>query len=453
MPDFKNLKRGFQSAVIREALGYLEKDPIENFPRLLNWGARITKGTQFEKTAKTFCRYFEDPNSSYGRLIRRFLGELNPSVRKNILSNYFINSGINGTPLAEKKSRKLGIRVPWAILMDPTTACNLKCVGCWAGEYEKSNNLSYEKMDQIICEGKALGIYVYLFSGGEPLIRKNDLLRLCEKHSDCVFIAFTNATLISEKFVEDLKRVANFTLAISIEGFEEETDFRRGKGTYKKIMHAMDLLKGCGIPFGYSACYHSQNTSVVGSDEFVDSMIEKGCLYGWLFTYMPLGKNAATELLATDDQRAFMYHRIREMREKKPIFLMDFWNDGEFVGGCIAGGRKFFHINANGDVEPCAFIHYATCNINDVSLIEALKSPLFKQYEKNQPFNDNMLRPCPLLDNPDKLREMVHACGAYSTQPLDKESVDELIKKTEFVSKKWAVTSEKLWKNSQSDQT
>lgn len=78
------------------------------------------------------------------------------------------------------------------------------------------------------------------------------------------------------------------------------------------------------------------------------------------------------------------------------LFTMDFQNDGEFVGGCIAGGRNYFHINANGDAEPCVFIHYSNGNIRENTILEILKQPLFMAYHNNQPFNDNMLRPCPI---------------------------------------------------------
>lgn len=177
-------------------------------------------------------------------------------------------------------------------------------------------------------------------------------------------------------------------------------------------------------------------------------MIEKGCTMGWYFTYMPLGKDAVVDLIARPEQREYMYRQIRKFRQTKPIFLMDFWNDGEYVKGCIAGGRRYIHINANGDVEPCAFIHYSNLNIHDVSLLEALKSPLFQQYAKHQPFNENHLRPCPLLDNPDMLKEMVHASGAKSTQPLDEEHVDDLTDKCQDISKEWAKTADRLWAES-----
>jgi len=198
---------------------------------------------------------------------------------------------------------------------------------------------------------------MYIFSGGEPLVRKADILKIIKNHSDCMFLSFTNATLIDEEFAAEVAEAGNLMFAISIEGFEKETDFRRGDGTYQKVLKAMDLLKAHGVGFGFSSAYTSENYQSIGSEEYVDFMIEKGCLFGWLFTYIPLGKDAVLELMVNPEQRKFMYDRVREYRNTKPIFLMDFWNDGEYVNGCIAGGKKYLHINANGDVKPCAFIH------------------------------------------------------------------------------------------------
>jgi MoaA/NifB/PqqE/SkfB family radical SAM enzyme len=210
----------------------------------------------------------------------------------------------------------------------------------------------------------------------------------------------------------------------------------------------MDIMRKHGNFFGYSATYHSKNTDVMASDEFINLMIEKGCRFGWYFTYMPVGSDARTELIVTPEQRAFMYHRIREIRNTRPLFLMDFWNDGEFVGGCIAGGRMYMHINARGDVEPCAFMHYSNVNIKDVTLLEALRQPLFQQYRANFPFNNNPLRPCPCLDNPEKLRQMVNNAKAASTQINDLESVEALTAKCAQHACGWAPVAEELFKNS-----
>ncbi|HWR59977.1 MAG TPA: radical SAM protein [Clostridia bacterium] len=429
---------------LRQGLNYIEKNPLENLNNILNWVKKIDTKDLYKKTYDALEKVLPDKDNNWNIYIQGLFEDIDRQVLKKFLSNFIVNTLIFSPQRAKEYSERYDCNIPNVILMDPTTKCNLKCIGCWAAEYDKSASLSFDDMDRIIVQGKELGIYMYIYSGGEPLVRKDDLIRLAEKHNDCTFLAFTNGTLVDEAFAKELLRVSNFLLAISIEGYEEETDMRRGEGTYSKAVRAMDILKAHKLPFGFSTCYHRYNADIIGSDEYTDLMIEKGCKFGWYFTYMPLGKDARTDLMVSPEQREFMYHKVREFRGTKPIFLMDFWNDGEHSGGCIAGGRTYMHINANGDAEPCAFIHYSNANIKEVSLLEALKSPLFMQYRLNQPFNENHLRPCPLLDNPDKLKEMVHKAEAKSTQFLDEESVDDLTDKCQEVSRKWAETAGKL---------
>ena len=334
-------------------------------------------------------------------------------------------------------------------MLDPTSACNLHCTGCWAAEYGNKLNLSFDEIDSIICQGKELGVYMYIYTGGEPLVRKKDLIALCEKHSDCQFLSFTNATLIDEEFAEEMLRVKNFIPAISVEGFEEATDGRRGNGTYQKVVKAMGILKEKHLPFGLSCCYTSQNLDSISSFELIDQMVKWGAKFVWYFHYMPVGNDAVPELLPNPEQREFMYHRIREIRRTKPIFAMDFQNDGEYVGGCIAGGRRYLHINANGDVDPCVFIHYSDSNIREKTLLECLQSPIFMAYHDGQPFNENHLRPCPMLENPEVLREIVHGTEAHSTDLQSPESVDHLCDKCVGYADNWKPTAEKLWTCSQ----
>lgn len=347
-----------------------------------------------------------------------------------------------------KMKKKYGCNIPWIILMDPTTACNLHCTGCWAAEYGNKMNLSYEMMDKIITEGKELGIYAYLFTGGEPLIRKDDIIRLCEKHKDVAFHAFTNGTLIDEKFCQDLLSVGNFFVSVSIEGFEESNDGRRGAGHYRKALAAMDLMHEHHIPFGVSICYTSQNYLTVTSDEFLDMLIDKGCVFAWFFHYMPVGVNASPDLLLSPEQREYMYHKIREIRGiegGKELFAIDFQNDGEFVHGCVAGGERYCHINANGDVEPCVFIHYSNANIKEKSLLECLQQPLFMAYKEGQPFNDNFLKPCPMLENPEILQELVKRTGAKSTDLEAPETCEHLCGKCTEYAKAWGPVADRLW--------
>lgn len=442
-------KQLLSNALVKEAFKYMEKDPMRNLPKLLDWADRVILRKEFKPTLQLLREMSKDPENNWIRLIQTYFSDLNRNTQQKFLINFMVNAGMVGSDIIEKNKIKYDCNVPWAILFDPTAACNLSCTGCWAAEYGKGISLDYATMQKIIRQGKELGIYMYIFSGGEPTVRKNEIIKLAEENDDCMFLSFTNATLIDEEFASEIERVGNFAFAISVEGYEAETDMRRGAGTYQKVMAAMDILKKHGIIFGFSTCYHSKNTEIVGSDEWVDQMIEKGCKFGWYFTYVPIGKDAVPELLASPEQREYMYHQVRKFRETKPCFILDFWNDGEYVEGCIAGGRNYLHINSNGDVEPCAFIHYSNVNIKDVELLEALRSPLFMEYRKNQPFNQNHNRPCPMLDNPEKLREMVSNSKAHSTQLEDSETAEELTAKTEAAAKGWKPVADQLWNEKQ----
>lgn len=429
-------------------LRYLSNDPMSKLPAIFKLAEKLDRGRIYTEQIRELQKMLSDNQNVWHHFVHDLFEQVDLRSLQKLVECFLLNASFDGEAKAREKESKYNCNIPWAILMDPTSACNLACIGCWSAQYGSKNNLSYEVLDSICRQGKELGIYFYIFSGGEPLVRKKDIIRLCEAHQDCYFLSFTNGTLVDDAFCEELHRVGNFALAFSIEGDEASTDMRRGEGTYKKVIAAMDRMRAYRLLFGYSTCYHRYNTESVGSDAFVDDMIARGCRFAWNFTYMPVGKDANTDLLATPEQRAFMYRRVREIRGTKPIFALDFWNDGEYIQGCIAGGRRYLHINAAGDVEPCAFIHYSNVNIHDVTLLEALHSPLFMAYRKGQPFNQNHLRPCPLLDNPQALASMVKASGARSTDMEAPEDIDSLCGKTIPAAEKWAVTADQLWNKS-----
>lgn len=429
---------------IEQTLNYAYKDPDKNLPVLMDWADKFSNGL-FSGSRKAIRNAITDPSDPYYSFIRHIFQNVDPHVAKTLITNFFINSALDGGKIQEESRKKYGCSIPWAILLDPTSACNLHCTGCWAAEYGNKLNLSFDEIDHIISQGKELGIYMYIYTGGEPLVRKTDLIRLCEKHSDCVFLCFTNGTLIDDMFADEMLRVGNFVPAISLEGFENATDARRGDGIYKKVTEVMQLLQSKKLVFGISCCYTRANYESISSEEYFDSMIDMGAYFVWYFHYMPVGNDAALELLPTPAQRCGMYEKIRRYRTTKPLFAMDFQNDAEYVGGCIAGGRYYLHINANGDVEPCVFVHYSDSNIREKSLLDALRSPLMMAYHDGQPFNHNMLRPCPMLENPEKLRHIVTETGAHSTDLQSPESVEHLCSKCDQYARDWLPEAEKLW--------
>ncbi|MCI6354909.1 radical SAM protein [Eubacterium coprostanoligenes] len=432
----------------RPLVNYVYKNPKKNIPKVLKIGKAVT-GNLFPETTWTApLDVITNPQNTWNDYVYRIIEETDKELLTNMLLTFAIDAGYIGTSTLRENRDKLKCNIPWIILMDPTSACNLKCKGCWAAEYGHHSNLTLDEMRKIVTEAKALGTHFFMFTGGEPLVRKKDILTVTKENPDCIFLAFTNGTLVDDEFCEELKKSGNFALALSIEGTEETTDFRRGEGVYKKVVDAMALLKKHKCIFGTSICYTSKNYQAVTSDKFYDMEIEAGAKFALYFHYMPIGSDADTSLLLTPEQREHVYRTIRKKRRTrngKPIFVMDFQNDGEFVGGCIAGGRNYFHINSEGDAEPCVFIHYSDSNIREKSILECLRSPLFKQYYKGQPFNDNMLRPCPMLENPQALRHIIDVTGAKSTNLTCPESADELCSKCDLYAKEWAPMAKQIW--------
>lgn len=442
MSASENLKR----KAAMDAYEYLCKDPENNLPALLNKLIKLDPaGLALKKQATDLLNNYNRPNSPAKDLILSFFTEVNDRIREKMYENIVINGTLIGSTARRKLAKQYGRAFPWLILIDATSACNLHCTGCWAADYGHEMNLTLDEMDNVVKQANELDCYLFLLSGGEPMVRKDDLFELCRRHPDCEFMMFTNGTLIDEKAADEIIEIGNLLPAISIEGYEEQTDFRRGKGTYQRVLKTMSILKEKKIPFGASCCYTRKTAELIGSDEYFDFLISQGAKWMWCFAYTPVGVDATTDLIITAEQREYMYHNIRRLRNEKPLLAMDFYNDAKYVDGCIAGGRVYLHINANGDYEPCAFIHYSDSNIRTDTLLEALQKPLFKTFDQNEPFNDNMLRPCPLVDNPGRLTLMVKVTDAHSTDMIAPEDPKSLSAKCIPLAKEWAPKSKVLW--------
>ncbi len=380
--------------------------------------------------------------------MRNFVSrDLHPNYYQNMVVNFFTNALFLGYGVRKEILAKEGIMPPFFFVISPTMRCNLNCYGCYAGEYKKSDELDFDTVCRVISEARDMGMYFVTISGGEPFFYER-LLDIFEKHHDISYQIYTNGTLIDDKVVERLVSLGNAAPAISVEGYEAETDARRGKGVYGKVRDAMGRLKDAGALFGFSATVTRHNADLLSSDEFVDTMIDRGCAFGWYFIYIPIGREPQLDLMPTPEQRDMLRQRVKHMRSTKPILVADFWNDGPLVGGCIAGGRRYLHINCKGDVEPCVFVHFAVDNIKEKSLMEAIKSPFFTSIRERQRINnENPLVPCMIIDHPETLRELVAEYGAYPTH----EGADTLINEMADYLDSYAVEYGKLaneaWKN------
>jgi MoaA/NifB/PqqE/SkfB family radical SAM enzyme len=356
-------------------------------------------------------RINQDPMIDF---IKRMIRQTNHHVRERLINNLLIKELMQGDIIRHNLWLE-GNASTQTYLISPTMRCNLNCPGCYASQYSKKDDLDLETIDRIITEGKQLGMFIVTILGGEPLVRQ-DMLDIYQRHRDVLFQVFTNGTLITKQLTNKLARMGNVVVTISLEGFEEDTDARRGKGIFQKVMQGMDYLRENGVPFGFSAMITRHNVDTIISESFNDMLINKGCLIGWHFLYIPTGRNPDISLMPTPEQRELLRQKgAQYIRKRKPILIIDFWNDAPIVGGCIAGGQYYFHINSRGDVEPCIFVHLAKDNIHEKRLKDTINSPFFKSIRSHQPFSENLLRPCMILDHPHILRSLCKEFVPYST--------------------------------------
>ena len=340
---------------------------------------------------------------------------------------------------------KYGRRPPMFITISPTWACNLHCKGCYAAASEKrANHLEFDIFDRIIREAKDLwGSNFFVISGGEPLLYRSQgktFLDIAEKHSDCYFLMYTNATLIDKKMAKRLSELGNITPAVSVEGFKKETDERRGKGVFEKIMSAMEYMREEGVPFGISYTAYRENADILLRDDFWDFYFEEqGAIYAWVFHYMPIGREYTLSMLPTPEQRLKLFNHIWRLVREKRYFIADFWNSGTASDGCISGARAcgYFHINWDADVMPCVFIPYSVTNLKELyknggNLDDAINTPLFQEirkwqdeyyYAKPPDKAGNLLRQCIIRDHYAKIYEIIKKTGARG---IYKEAEDAL---------------------------
>lgn len=441
-----SLEKGAKQIIINTVLEIIDKNPEENVDKIFVALKKSVKDKEQLAQIEIVEAYYNTQPATK-QLVQNILKSTNKNCLKKFVTNFLVNSIWYSGARRAKRLEQEDTKIPFTMLISPTMQCNLRCKGCYASDLLSAPKMPIEEVDRIIGEARDLGIYYIIVLGGEPFFYK-EMLDIYEKYSDMIFTPFTNGTMIDEETADRLAKLGNVVPMLSVEGEEEETDGRRGKGTYKKVMHAMDLLNERGILFGVSTAVTRANIDSVLSDEFVDKIVAKGAKINWYFLFMPVGcEKPDFHMMLTPKQRIYLGHRTSEIRKTKPYFTMDFFNDAPYVGGCIAG-KYYFHVNANEDCEPCIFAHFATQNLKGKHLIDVFRDPFFKELRHRQPYNENMLRPCMMIDNPNVVREICKKVGARPTDKGGEAMLysEEYHKQIEKIAEEFAPYADKAWK-------
>ena len=373
-------------------------------------------------------------------LARRLSGATLRSIAHNLIHGALVQGGEQSA--IAHFVQEFGINPPSTLTISPGKTCNLQCTGCYASAGPTAEKLDWSTFDSIITEAKTLwGVRFLVISGGEPLAYRSEgkgLLDAAEKHPDVLFMFYTNGTLIDEKTAQRMAALGNVTPAISVEGWRERTDERRGVGVFDKILAAMEQLRKAGVFFGISLTATRHNVEEILSEEFIDYFFEQqGAFYGWIFQYMPIGRSFTLDLMPTPEQRLWMWKRSWEIVKKRKIFLADFWNHGTLSNGCIAGGRArgggYLYIDWNGHVSPCVFVPYSPVNVKEIyaqggTLNDVWANPFFAAIrgwqESYMQSKGNWLAPCL---NRDHHAVLNHLIAKHEPEPIDESAREALI--------------------------
>jgi MoaA/NifB/PqqE/SkfB family radical SAM enzyme len=420
------------------------------------------------KVQKMRSRAMENLLYSINRAIEE--DRLSPHVRKRVLETLVGNVLTGERDRMRPFREQYGHNPPSLVVVSPTKKCNLRCTGCYAASSEdNSNTLDYQQLSKMLWDKhNEWGSNFTVISGGEPLMYRSgdkDIFSLFHEHKHNYFLMYTNATLITDETARKLAEAGNVTPAISVEGWEKETDERRGKGVFKRILEAMASLRKHGVPFGISITATRHNAETVFSDEFMDYFFDQqGAIYGWLFQYMPIGRSYTVDLMVSPEQRKWMLERELDLIYNRDRFLIDFWNGGPLSLGCISAGKPggYFYIDWDGNIAPCVFVPYAVDNLYDIhrrgeTLSAPLKSEFFTRFRtfqdkyvgwKTDKPTKNLFMPCPIRDHHSFAKKVI---GKYDLTPLDEDAAaavddEEYHRRMEDYDKRLHELLDPMWK-------
>ncbi len=445
----------------------------------LKWGEKeilkglVNKNQDNRPLGSQELKYHVIKNLMHALVKRLKDGNLSPYIRNwvfnTLVGDVILNLAERHPEVLEKKKNREP--VPTFITISPGQECNLACRGCYAASSNKTlAAMEWGVLDRIMYQKRELwGSYFTVISGGEPLLYKSQghtIFDLFEKYNDNFFLMYTNGTYIDRATARRLVRLGNVAPAISVEGFEAQTDARRGKGVFGAILKAMEYLREEGALFGLSLTATRSNVDTITSDEFIEFFFERrGAAFAWLFQYLPIGRGPDFDFMITPEQRRNLWIKENELIEERGIFFIDFWNGGPISDGCISAGRKggYLYIDWNGSVMPCVFVPYSVGNIKTdffdkgKDLDDVLRAPFLAKLRKWQDsYNyrkegvdvNNEIVPCPIRDHHSDFNRIARESGVKGVDRTAQKALydDTFVKELTDIGVRSRAATEDIWR-------
>jgi MoaA/NifB/PqqE/SkfB family radical SAM enzyme len=363
---------------------------------------------------------FRDVNTYLNEGAEKLVADILRSTLRNPRETAFINRFHKHQKQMEKRREALeaqGQHIPMFLISSITSACNLSCKGCYArangmcGEKASGELLSADEWDGIFSQAEEAGISFVLLAGGEPLLRL-DVLDKAAGHEGIVFPIFTNGTLLDRDAIHMLNDHRNLVPVISLEGGQFATDDRRGEGIYDLTQENFRDLNDQKLLFGVSLTVTTENIAEVTSETYLRGLYDLGCRLVFFIEYVPVAKG--TEHLAPGDKERRLLEKTQDaLRERFPAMIfLSFPGDEKYMGGCLAAGRGFFHINPYGGAEPCPFSPFSDISLKDHTLMQALSSPFFQRVRELNAKETDHQGGCALFAREAHVKSLLFPAGA-----------------------------------------
>ncbi|HRR54370.1 MAG TPA: radical SAM protein [Candidatus Methanomethylicus sp.] len=306
-----------------------------------------------------------------------------------------------------------GLHVPPFLIYSVTKSCNLNCKGCYARAQHRSDadEMGGDRIRALFAEARSLGISFILLAGGEPLMRK-ELIEIAAGFPEIIFPFFTNGLLIDGPMIRRLRKQKNMVPVVSIEGYEGETDGRRGEGVYDRALRTISALSSGGVFFGTSITLTNGNFDTVTGTDFISRLVSAGCKLFFFIDYIPV-EPGTDSLVLREEQKAKENAIVKSLKASFPALFLAFPAGEAELGGCLAAGRGFVHISPEGRVEPCPFSPFSDASLGGSSLKEALSSEFLRKIRENHGMLDESKGGCALWEN----REWVSALLGHAAPP------------------------------------
>jgi MoaA/NifB/PqqE/SkfB family radical SAM enzyme len=320
--------------------------------------------------------------------------------------------GITGFNKFQKRKNR-GENFPAFQFISVTNNCNLVCQGCWVTRGEKCSDLDLRAINQIITDSKKQGSYFFGILGGEPLMYR-DLFAVFKAHPDCYFQLFTNGTLLTDKVAAELRKLANVTPLISLEGNEVVADIRRGSNhVFQRTLRAIETATANRLITGVAISVCKSNIEMALSDEFIAMLHNRGVLYLWYYIYRPTGENPHYELALSQDEILRLRRFLVDGRTKYPLVLIDSYWGANGEPFCPAAEGLSHHINPDGNIEPCPVVQFSCDNIRNGDLKDIYENSTFIKDFKSEV--NRQTKGCILMENPAWLAKFTSDHQAINT--------------------------------------